>query len=139
MPDMRTINPTVIAEYRHSGGTLTGSLAGLPVLLLTTTGRRSGRPHTTPLGYIADGDRFVVAASAGGARTDPDWYRNLLAMPAVTVELGTVTWPGTAEPVAGAGRGRLFGILAARLPGMAEYATAAGRPIPIVTLTKEGR
>jgi len=132
--DMRTINPMVIAEYRRSGGALSGDMAGLPVLLVTTTGRRSGKPHTTPLGYIEDDNRFVVAASAGGAPSDPDWYRNLVASSSVTVEVGSYTYAAEATITTGAERDRLFDRLASTLPGMADHANTSGRVIPVAVL-----
>lgn len=128
-------NPAIIDEYRRSGGTLSGVLAGLPVLLLTTTGRTSGRPHTTPLGYVSDGVRLVVAASAAGAPEDPDWYRNLVASPTVTVEVGTDTFTAEAAVATGTDRDRYFDQLAAALPPLAGYAAGAGREIPVVVLT----
>jgi deazaflavin-dependent oxidoreductase (nitroreductase family) len=133
--DMTAINPGVIAEYRRTGGTLSGDLAALPVLLLTTTGRRSGRAHTTPLGYITDGERFVVAASAGGSPSDPDWYRNLTASPSVTVEVGADRYAAHAAVATGTDHDRLLGRLAATLPGMADYAATVARRIPVVVLT----
>jgi len=135
MTDIREINPAAIAQYRASGDVLSGPMEGFPVLPLTTTGRRSGRPHTTPLGFVEHGGRLVVAASAGGAATDPDWYRNLVASPVVIVEVGASTWAGVAEVVVGTERTRLFERLAAALPGMAEYATSAGRAIAVVALS----
>lgn len=133
--DMTTINPGVVEEYRRGGGRLSGELASLPVLLLTTTGRRSGRPHTTPLGYITDGPRFVVAASAGGAPSDPDWYRNFVATPSATIEVGSRTHSVDATVVAGNYRAGLFDRLARTLTGMASYAANVLREIPVVVLT----
>ena len=134
--DMRAINPAVIAEYRRSRGRLSGDMAALPVLLLTTTGRRTGERHTTPLGYVEDDGRYVVAASAGGAPSDPDWYRNLVASPRVTVEAGPDAWAAVATVADGPDRVHLFDRLAATLPGMADYAATAGREIPVVVLTR---
>ena len=133
--DMKALNPAVIDEYRRTGGRLSGDLAGLPVLLLTTTGRRTSRPITNPLGYVEDAGRFVVAASAGGAPSDPDWYRNLMAAPSVTVEVGTTRRRAEATIANGSDRERLFSRLAEALPGMADYAATAGREIPVVILT----
>jgi deazaflavin-dependent oxidoreductase (nitroreductase family) len=132
---MTAINTSVIEQYRRNGGRLSGPMADLPVLLLTTTGRRSGRPHTTPLGYVTDGARFVVAASAGGAAADPNWYHNLLAVPSVTIEVGPDTHTAQASIARGAYRDRLFDRLAATLPGMSDYAARRTREIPVVVLT----
>jgi len=134
---MKAINVGVIEEYRRSGGSLSGDLAELPVLLLTTRGRRTGAAHVTPLGYIEDGDGYVVVGSAGGAPSDPDWCRNLVATPAVTVEVGAAAYPARATVAAGPERQRLFDRLEAALPGMAKYAEASGRQVPVVVLTPE--
>src|ERR671927_20150 len=108
MADWNAFNRSLIAEYRATGGQVTGQFAGAPLLLLTTTGARSGQPRTTPLAYTVDGDRLVVIASKGGAPTHPDWYHNLRAQPEVTVELGTETFPARATIPQGAERQRLF-------------------------------
>lgn len=138
MTDMREHNRALIAEYRQSEGALSGPMAGAPIVLLTTSGRRSGRPHTTPLGFVEDRGRLVVAAANGGAVGDPDWYRNVVASPTVSVELGSRAWRAVAEVVDGAERDRLFGRLADTLPGMTDYAAAAGRTIPVVVLAEAG-
>ena len=78
----------VIEEFRANEGRVGGHWEGRDLLLLTTTGRRSGRPHTTPVVYTRDGDRLLVYASKGGAPSHPDWYRNLVADPDVVVEVG---------------------------------------------------
>ena len=137
MPDMREINPSVIAEYRATGGKLSGPMAGLPVLLLTTSGRRTGDSHTTPLGFTTDGHRLIVAASNGAAASDPHWFRNLLAAPEVRVELGAERFGATAVVVEDRDRDRLFEQLASALPGMAEYPRISGRIIPVIALTRE--
>jgi deazaflavin-dependent oxidoreductase (nitroreductase family) len=136
--DMRAINPTVIEEYRRTGGRLGGELAELPVLLLTTVGGRTGRPHTTPLGYVEDAGCYVVAASAGGSPRHPDWYRNLVVEPTVTVEIDGATHVADARVALGADRSRLFARLAGALPGMEDYAVAVEREIPVVILAPRG-
>ena len=138
MPDMREINPSVISEYRATAGKLSGPMAGLPVLLLTTTGRRSGKPHITPLGFATDGDRLFVAAANGGAASDPDWFRNLVTAAEVVVELGAERFSATAAVVASHSRARLWEQLASALPGMAEYPRISGRTIAVIALTREG-
>ena len=82
-------NTRIIEEFRANDGRVGGQFAGAPVLLLTTTGAKTGRRYTNPVMYLPDGDRVVVFASKGGAPTNPDWYHNLVAHPRVTVELGT--------------------------------------------------
>ena len=87
-------NVKLIEEFRTNAGRLGGPFEGWVLLLLTTTGARSGREHTTPLGFVEDGDRLLVVGSAGGSDRHPDWYRNVLAHPTVTVETGGV-WSET--------------------------------------------
>jgi deazaflavin-dependent oxidoreductase (nitroreductase family) len=93
---MNAFNRLLIDQFRACQGTLIGQLAGAPILLLTTTGARTGRRHATPLGYVHDGKRHIVAASKAGAPANPDWYANLLANPAARVETGTE--PSTPAP-----------------------------------------
>jgi deazaflavin-dependent oxidoreductase (nitroreductase family) len=90
--DMRAFNTAVIAEHRANGGKLSGPMEGRTILLLTTTGRRSGEQRTIVLGYGRHGGRLVVIASNNGAASNPDWYQNLLADPNATVELGPETF-----------------------------------------------
>jgi len=126
-------NQTVIEKFRANGGSVGGPNA---LLLLTTTGARSGRPHTTPVAYSVDGDRLVVIASKGGAPTDPDWYFNLLANPVVAVELGTEQFQARATVAHGQERERLYAQHAALMPGFAEYPQKTTRLIPVVLLER---
>lgn len=87
-PDMKAFNRALIEEFRANGGRLSGQLATSQLILLTTIGARSGKPHTVVIGYRAHGDKLVAIASNNGAPGDPAWYRNLLADPNATVELG---------------------------------------------------
>ena len=129
-------NRQVIDEFRARGGTVGGRFARLPLLLLTTVGARSGRRRTVPLTYVADGERYVVAAGAAGA--NPAWYHNLLAHPAVTVEVGTAVFAAVARPATGAERNGLFTRFAAEQPQLASYQAMAGREVPMVVLTPAG-
>ena len=137
-PAWRETNEPVIAEYRATGGRVTGRFAGRPLLLLTTTGARSGRPFTTPLNYSIDGDRLVVIASKGGSPTHPDWYHNLVAHPEVTVELGTEEFRARASTAEEPERTRLFEQQAAQMPFFAEYQRQVARQIPVVVLERLG-
>jgi deazaflavin-dependent oxidoreductase (nitroreductase family) len=128
----------LIAEYRATGGKVTGTFAGRPLLLLTTTGAKSGQPRTIPLVYTTDGDRIVVIASNGGAHTHPAWYHNVLANTEVTVELGTEKFEARAGVPEGAERDRLFDAQAALMPGFAEYQANTERRIPVVVLERSG-
>src|SRR5262245_3417902 len=108
MIDQNDYNRQVIEEFRAGRGKPGGRWEGRPLLLLTTTGARSGQPRTTPMMYIPDGDRLLVTASNIGAPTHPDWYRNLVAHPEVTVEIGTETFNATAVVAAGSERQHLW-------------------------------
>lgn len=130
------MNDPVIAEYRATGGQVTGHFAGRPLLLLTTTGARSGQPRTTPLNYSTDGDRLVVIASKGGSPAHPDWYHNLVAHPEVTVELGAETIRARASTAGEPERTHLFDRQAAQMPFFAEYQRKVARQIPIVVLER---
>ncbi|SCG67683.1 nitroreductase/quinone reductase family protein [Micromonospora halophytica] len=128
------VNTRVIEEFRANAGRVDGWSDGARLLLLTTTGARTGAPHTTPLGYLPDGDRVLVIASAGGAPRDPQWFRNLLADPMVTVEDGVFTYRARAEVLDAADRDRAFARAAEAHPGWAEYQDRAGRQLPVVAL-----
>ncbi len=126
-------NQQVIDEFRASGGTVGGRFAGLPLLLLTAVGARSGRRRTVPVTYVADGERYVVAAGANGA--NPAWYHNLLTRPAVTVEVGTAVLGALARVAAGPERDGLFGRYASEQPQLLSYQGMADREVPMIVLT----
>jgi len=121
--------------FRLSGGRIGGALGKMPVLLLTTTGRKSGQPRTWPLGYFRDGERTIIIASAGGEPTHPAWYLNLTANPRVTVQIGQETIPMAAATATGAERERLWTRLVADFPNFADYQKKTTRQIPVVILT----
>lgn len=130
-------NARNIAEFRSSGGKLGGPFEGAPVLLLTTTGAKSGQPRTSPMMYLPEGDRIFVFASNEGKDNHPSWYHNLRANPSATVELGTDTFAVTAVEITGAEHDRLYGIQAKRYPGFATYRERTQRVIPVVELIKK--
>jgi deazaflavin-dependent oxidoreductase (nitroreductase family) len=102
----KRMNDPVIAAFRSNAGTVKGRK--WPVLLLTTTGAKTGKPRVTPLNFSTDGDRLVVIASKGGSATHPHWYRNLLENPEVTIELGSETFRAQASTAEEPERTRLF-------------------------------
>jgi deazaflavin-dependent oxidoreductase (nitroreductase family) len=128
-------NQTVIEKFRANDGDVGGPNA---LLLLTTTGARSGRPHTTPVAYSTDGDRLIIVASKGGAPTHPDWYLNLLANPLVHVEVGTERFQARTTAAEGQERARLFTQHATLMPGFAEYQQKTTRQLPVVILERVG-
>src|SRR5713226_2866252 len=123
MADMNDWNRQTIEAFRANKGKVGGMWEGRPLLLLTTTGAKSGQSRTTPTMYLPDGDRLLVFASKGGAPTNPDWYHNLLAHPHVRVEGGAETYEATATVLTGEGRDRLFAKQAGLCPQFAEYQT----------------
>jgi deazaflavin-dependent oxidoreductase (nitroreductase family) len=128
-------NQSVIEEFRANHGQVGGFFDGARLLLLTTTGARTGTPHTTPVGYYPDGgERVLVIASAGGAPEHPDWFRNLLANPRVTVEDGVFTYEANAVVLERAERDRAFARAVEADPGWAEYQAKTDRVIPVVAL-----
>ena len=129
-------NQALIAEYRANGGKVGGPFANAPLLLLTSTGAKSGKPRTMPLVYTTDGDHIVVIASKGGAPTSPDWYHNLVAHPEATIELGTETFNVRAIVTEGEERQRLYDQQAALMPNFAEYQKKTTRQIPVVILER---
>ncbi|MET9427557.1 nitroreductase/quinone reductase family protein [Streptomyces sp. NPDC003036] len=130
-------NQTVIDEFRAHHGRVGGMFEGARLLLLTTTGARSGKPHTTPVGYYPDGDgRVLVIASAGGAPRHPAWYHNLLANPRVTVESGAFTYEADATVLTGDARDRAFARAVEADSGWADYQAKTARVIPVVALTE---
>lgn len=136
MPGMSDYNTAIIEEFRANGGKVGGSWEGRELLLLTTTGRKSGRKHTTPMVFTREGDRLLVYASKGGAPKHPDWYLNLVAQSDVVVEVGADRYDATATPLEGEERDREFAAQAARIPIFGEYQEKAGRTIPVVALTR---
>jgi deazaflavin-dependent oxidoreductase (nitroreductase family) len=129
-------NKAIIEEFRANHGKVTGRHATSTLLLLTTEGAKSGKTHTTPVVYLADGERLVVFATRGGAPANPDWYRNLVAHPVVTVEVGDMRFKARATPVKGEERDRLYARQVERAPSFAEYEQRTTRKIPVVALQR---
>ena len=134
--DFNTFNLDVIAEFRANAGKVGGPFEGAPMVLITHTGAKSGKEYTTPLVHSLDGDDVVIIASKGGAPDDPQWFRNLVANPAVTVELGTESYAGVSHVAEGAERDRLYAAQAALMPNFDEYAAKTTRVIPVVVIRR---
>jgi deazaflavin-dependent oxidoreductase (nitroreductase family) len=133
---MSDFDDNVISEFRTNGGKVGGPFEGAPMMLLTTTGAKSGQVRTKPVVYTRDGDRFVIIASKAGAPTNPDWFHNLVAHPEVILEVGDERFPARATVTSGEERRRLYEAQAARMPGFAEYAQKTTREIPVVVLDR---
>jgi deazaflavin-dependent oxidoreductase (nitroreductase family) len=128
-------NQQVIDEFRANKGLVGGMFEGARLLLLTTTGARSGASHTVPVGYLPDGgERVLVIGSAGGAPHHPAWFHNLVAHPRVTVESGVFTYDADAVVLKGAERDRAFARAVESDPGWADYQAKTSRVIPVVVL-----
>ena len=122
--------------YRLSRGRLLGRVAGMPVLLLTTTGRRSGLLRTTPLTYFEAGDELAIVASNGGEDRPPQWWLNLQAEPQATVTIGARTESVTARTASAEERARLWPVITRAHAGYAAYERRTTRPIPVVLLAR---
>jgi deazaflavin-dependent oxidoreductase (nitroreductase family) len=135
--DFLGYNRAVIAEFRANHGQVTGMFAGAPLVVLTTTGAKSGQPRETPVAHTRD-DRgnVVVIASKGGAPANPDWFRNMEANPLVTVELPGEKYQARARVAQGDERRRLFDAQAAVMPTFKEYEQKTAREIPVVVLER---
>ncbi len=148
MAGLNDWNRQIIEEFRANAGKIGeqfagapdigSTLTGVPLLLLTTTGAKSGQRHITPLVYLPDDDRLIVFASKGGAPTNPDWYHNLLAHPQVTVETGTEIIEATAIVITGEERDRLYAKQAERFPHLhfAEKQAKTPHKIPVIALER---
>jgi deazaflavin-dependent oxidoreductase (nitroreductase family) len=129
-------NDQIIAEFRANEGRVGGPFEGAPMVILTSTGAKTGKPHTNPLMYLPDGDRVVVFGSMGGAPDHPQWYRNLVANPDATAEVGTEKFKVRAVVTEGEERDRLFEEQKKRYPQFAEYEAKTTRTIPVVALER---
>jgi deazaflavin-dependent oxidoreductase (nitroreductase family) len=128
-------NAQVIEEFRANGGRVGGRFEGMPLLLLHHEGARTGQNRVNPVAYLADGRRYVLIASKGGAPTHPAWYHNLKASPHTTIEVGPDTIDVLASEATGEERERLFHTQAERFPQFAEYETKTARTLPVIVLT----
>jgi deazaflavin-dependent oxidoreductase (nitroreductase family) len=152
--DIQNFNQQVIAEFRATQGKM-DSQAGQQMLimmseekiseckdplllLLTTTGAKSGQPRTTPTAYTTDGDRLVIIASLAGAPNHPDWYYNVVANPAVTVEVGDQKFQARAVIAEGQERDRLYAQMVEQIPQFKGYERKTSRKFPVVLLERVG-
>ncbi len=134
--DFEAYNRALVDEFPASGGKVSGQFEHAPIVLVTTTGAKSGRTRTSPVVYTKDGDHLVIIASKGGAPTSPDWYHNLVAHREVVVEVPGETYPARARVAEEPERERLFRAQAALMPNFAEYEKATTRKIPVVVLER---
>jgi deazaflavin-dependent oxidoreductase (nitroreductase family) len=135
MAEVNDFNSKIIAEFRANGGEV-GAFEGAPLLLLHTTGAKTGQARVHPVRYQELGDGFVVFASKAGAPVNPDWYHNLLANPRVRAEVGTETVELTARVADDETREPIWNAWKTANPGFAEYEQKTTRQIPAVILER---
>ncbi len=138
MSEMNDFNQRVITEFRSNQGKVSGQFAKMPLLLLTTTGAKTGRVLTKPLVYTMDAERIVLIASFAGAPKNPAWFNNLVANPVVTVELGSERFQARATVTSGEERERLYNSQAQQMSIFADYQKKTTRQIPVVVLQRIG-
>ncbi|MGU3498956.1 nitroreductase family deazaflavin-dependent oxidoreductase [Mycobacterium sp. C31M] len=134
--DFDAMNRAVIEEFRTTGGTAGGVFTGKPLVLVHHTGAKSGAERIAPLVPLLDDGRVYIFASKGGADSNPDWYRNLVANPAITVELGTETYAASARVLDGAERDEIYAKQVAAEPQFGDYQHKTTRVIPVVELVR---
>ena len=128
-------NQRIINEFRANDGKVGGRFEGKTLLLLHTTGAKTGKERVNPVAYVRDGDNYVVIASKGGAPTNPDWYYNILAHPRLTVEVGTETFDVESEVAEEPERIHLYNKMVEMMPGFDDYRRRTTRVIPVIELT----
>ncbi|HEY2772585.1 MAG TPA: nitroreductase family deazaflavin-dependent oxidoreductase [Candidatus Binatia bacterium] len=136
MAGMNEFNQKIIDEFRANSGKVGGMFAGAPMLLLHTKGAKSGTKYTTPLVYLADGQRWVIIASKAGAATNPDWYHNLVAHPDAEIEVGNEKIAVRAKVTTEPERTELYRKQASIMPNFAEYERNTSRVIPVLALSR---
>ena len=134
--DFNDFNRQIIEEFRANAGVVGGPFEGAPMLILHTTGAKSGLPRETPLVFQAVGDGYAIFGSKGGATTAPDWYHNLVANPAASIEVGSETFDVTVRILEGAEREEVWERQKALMSNFAEYEKTANRTIPVVVLSR---
>ena len=133
-PDLALVGPEHVRRYRETDGEVGYIWNDVPIILLTTTGRRSGESRTNALIFGRDGDDYLVVASMGGAPTHPNWYLNLMANPRVGVQVKAEKLEATARTAEAAEKGRLWKIMTDVWPNYDVYQSRTDRVIPVVVL-----
>ena len=136
MPTANDFNERVIDEFRANGGNVGGAFEGSSLLLLETTGSKTGRSRVKPLVYRRDGDRLVVFGTKGGSPTHPEWFYNVRSNPRVTVEVGSDRFEADARVAPPDERERLWRLQTQDVPVFADYQTRTDRTIPVVILER---
>jgi deazaflavin-dependent oxidoreductase (nitroreductase family) len=136
MNDYNDWNAKIIAEFRANAGKVGGQFANATLVLITTTGARTGKLRTNPLVYLPDGKRIVIFASKAGAPSNPDWFYNLRANPLVTLEVGAERYQARAVIIEGEERDRLYAEQVKRFSTFGEYEAKTTRKIPVIALER---
>ena len=137
-PDLGLLGAEHVRRYQETDGEVGHIWNGVPIVLLTTTGRKSGQSRTTPLIYARDGETYLVVASMGGAPQHPNWYRNLLADPTARIQVRADHVDVTARTAGEAEKARLWAIVACQWPNYDAYQSRTDRVIPVVVLSPSG-
>jgi deazaflavin-dependent oxidoreductase (nitroreductase family) len=133
---MDAFNSSTVEEFRSNAGKVGGPFEGATLLLLTSTGAKSGEPRLNPLAYFAIGDRIVIVGSKAGSDTNPHWVHNLRANPRAHVEVGTEAYDVTARELPAGDRDAVFEKIVAAAPGFGEYQSKTNRVIPLFELER---
>jgi deazaflavin-dependent oxidoreductase (nitroreductase family) len=136
MAEPSDFNTKIIEEFRANNGKVGGPFEDAAVVLLTTTGAKSGKTRVNPVVYRTDGGRMHVFASNAGRQSNPDWYYNLMAHPDISIEVGSDSYDVTATEIKGAERDRIYADQAREFPGFAEYQANTDRVIPVIALDR---
>jgi deazaflavin-dependent oxidoreductase (nitroreductase family) len=133
---MKAFNKSIVDEFRTNGGKVSGQFAGADLLLLTTTGAKSGQPRLAPLAYFTIDGKLIIVGSKAGADTNPDWVHNLRANPRAHVEVGADAYDVNAHELDRAERDELYPKVVAVAPGFGDYQAKTSRVIPLFELQK---
>ena len=133
---MRAFNSNIVDEFRSNGGKVGGPFEGASLLLLTSTGARSGQPRLAPLAYFTIDGKMIIIGSKAGADTNPDWVHNLRANPQAHIEVGTDAYDVVSRELPSAERDEIFDKVVAVAPGFGEYQSKTSRVIPLFELKK---
>ena len=133
---MKAFNKSIVDEFRSNGGKVGGPFEGATLLLLTSTGAKSGQPRLAPLAYLAIDGKMIIIGSKAGADTNPDWVHNLRANPSAHIEVGTEEYDVTARELPSDERDQIFGKIVAAAPGFGDYQANTSRVIPLFELQR---
>jgi deazaflavin-dependent oxidoreductase (nitroreductase family) len=135
-PDFNAFNKNIVDEFRANGGKVGGPFEGMTLLLLTSTGAKSGQPRLAPLAYLTIDGKTIIIGSKAGADTNPDWVHNLRANPRAHIEVGTEAYDVTARELPPAERDETYPKVVALAPGFGDYQSKTSRVIPLFELQK---